>query len=235
MSAHSKGLLSTSVFRKQVVAITGIFLVLYIVAHLGGNLLIFAGPGALNAYAEALHEVEHVLWAMRVVLLAAFVIHIYMTIKLTQENRAAGAGRYAVSEPKGDWPLSRRTMVLTGLLVFFFFFFHLADFTFADHHGDASVVVTAEGEEKNLGLYGLVWNAFLDPWRSAFYVVAVIAVGMHLSHGIQSLFQSLGLTHPRYTPWIHKVSVLVGVIVAVSFALIPIYVLIRHHTIGVGV
>ncbi|MFP4192353.1 MAG: succinate dehydrogenase cytochrome b subunit [Candidatus Hydrogenedentota bacterium] len=235
MSAHSKGLLSTSIFRKQVVAITGIFLVLFIVGHLAGNLLIFVGPDALNTYAEKLRGLGPLLWVMRVALLAAFVIHIYMTIKLTQENRAAGAGRYAVSKPKGDWDLSARTMMLTGLLVFFFFFFHLADFTFTEHEGEASVVVTAEGDEKNLGLYGLVWNAFLDPWRSAFYVVAVIGVGMHLTHGIQSLFQSLGITHSRYTPWIHGISVLVGVVVAVGFALIPIYVLIRHHTIGVGV
>lgn len=235
MSVHSKGLLSTSVFRKQVVAITGIFLVLFIVGHLAGNLLIFVGPDALNAYAEKLKGLGPLLWVMRVALLAAFVIHIYMTIKLSQENRAAGAGRYAVSQPKGDRSLSARAMVLTGLLVFFFFFFHLADFTFTEHEGEASVVVTAEGDERNLGLFGLVWNAFLDPWRSAFYVAAVIGVGMHLTHGIQSLFQSLGITHPRYTPWIQKISVLVGVVVAVGFALIPIYVLIRHHTIGVGV
>ncbi len=234
MNSQLKALLSTSVFKKQVVALTGIFLVLFIIGHLAGNLLIFVGPDAFNTYAEKLHDLGALLWVARIVLLAAFVIHIYYTIKLTQENRQAGAGRYAVANPKGDWPFARKTMIYTGLLVFFFFFIHLYDFTFVDPEGEYSVVATSNGEE-NLGLYGLVWNSFLNPLRALFYVLAVIATGLHLSHGIQSLFQSLGLDHDGYTPAVRKTSVVLGAIVAVGFALIPVYVIVRHLTIGVGV
>ncbi len=233
MGLRPRILLSTSVFKKQIVAITSIFLVLYIIGHLAGNLLIFAGPEAFNAYAEKLHDLGGLLWVARIVLLAAFVLHVYFTIKLAQENRKAGLGRYAVANPKGDWPFARRTMIYTGLLVFFFFFVHLNDFTFADAEGEHSVVMTSNGEA-NLGLYGLVWNSFLDPFRAVFYVLAVFATGFHLSHGVQSLFQSLGLDHPRYTPTIRRLSVIIGAIVAVGFALIPVYVIIRHLITGVG-
>ncbi len=234
MSRSLRAFLQSSIFKKQIAAVTGIILVLFIIGHLAGNLLIFAGPQALNEYAEKVLELGPFLWSFRIGLLAAFVLHVYFTIRVTQENRAATAGRYAVTNPKGDWPFSRRTMVYTGLLVFFFLFLHLFDFTFADHHGEGSVVMTGDGA-MNLGLFGLVWNSFLNPLRSLVYILAVCAVGLHLSHGVQSLFQSLGVTHEHYTPLVQKGSIALGLVVAVGFSLIPIYVFIRHYTIGVGV
>lgn len=221
MDSHFKTALSSSIVRKQIVAITGIGLVLFIIGHLAGNLLLFLGPDAFNGYAEKLASLGAGLWAVRIGLIVFFVLHVYFTITLWHENRAARRERYEVEQAKGDQTFTRRYMVLTGLLVFAFLFFHLKDFTFGDHDGPASIM-----GEQSLGLFGLVWNSFQSFPRTLFYVAAVCCVGMHLSHGVQSLFQTLGLHHDRYSPLINKASVVLGVLVAAGFSFIPLAVLL---------
>ena len=216
--------LRSSIFRKQIVAITGLMMVGFIIAHLAGNLLIFVGAEALNGYTEVLHTLPELLWVARLGLIAALVAHVFFTIQLLRENRkSGGAGRYAVEgSRRGDISIARRFMILTGLIVFFFIGFHLWDFTISSKTGPATEI---DGTE--YGLYGLVWNSFkTSPIRVIFYVVAVSCVGMHLTHGIQSLFQSLGVNHERWTPMIQKASIALGAIIAIGFATIPIYVLI---------
>jgi len=218
----------SSVFRKQIVAITGLILVLFILFHLAGNLIIFLGPEHLNQYSEMLHALPELLWVARLVLLGAVGLHIYHTVRLYQENRKArGEQRYAVEGSKrGDLAFARKWMILTGLVVIFFLVLHLYDFTFTSHHGDHTVVPgAADGEP--LGLFGLVWNSFGNPLRGLVYIAAMACVGLHLSHGIQSLFQSMGWHHNRWMPLIMKVSVALGFIVAIGFSLIPIYILLK--------
>lgn len=220
----TRHVLRSSVFRKQIVAVTGLLMVLFIISHLAANLLIFIGPEALNGYTEVLHTLPELLWVARLGLIAALVAHVYFTLKLVLENRkSGGAGRYAVeASRRGDIPFARKFMALTGLIVFFFLFFHLNDFTIAEKTG---VQTEINGEE--YGLYGLVWNSFKNPLRDVFYIVAVCCVGMHLTHGIQSLFQSIGFHHERWTPIIMKTSVALGAVIAIGFSIIPIYVLVR--------
>lgn len=216
--------LRSSVFRKQLVAITGLLLVGFIMVHMAGNFILFLGPAAFNHYSEMLHAVPELLWIARAVLVVSVIVHIALTIHLTLENRASGGGgRYAVAATHGETNFAKKFMILTGALLFFFLFLHLSDFTIAGKTGPA---VELKGQEYEL--YGLVWNSFLNPLRVIVYLAAVWCVGMHLSHGIQSLFQSIGFYHDRYTPIIRSASLVLGAVVACGFSLIPIYVIVRN-------
>ncbi|GMU93214.1 MAG: succinate dehydrogenase Cd [Candidatus Hydrogenedentota bacterium] len=232
MSASFRTLVNSSVLKKQIVAITGLVLVLFILAHLSGNLLILLGPEIFNGYTETLHAVPELLWVARAGLIAAFIVHVYFTILVTMENREArahsgGPQRYAVEATHGRTNFVKKYMIYTGLFAFAFLMLHLADFTFPAKTGPKTEL---NGEA--MLLFGLVWNSFLQIPRSVIYIVAVWCVGLHLSHGIQSLFQSIGFFHDRYTPVIYKASWVVGIAVAAGFSLIPVYVILRHYTIG---
>jgi succinate dehydrogenase / fumarate reductase cytochrome b subunit len=173
---------------------------------------------------------------MRAGLIGAVLTHIALTIMLTLENRQARGGAYEILGDFGETSFAKKTMVYTGFLIFFFLFLHLADYTFADKTGPASDVVSrSSGETVNLGLFGLVWNSFLNPLRAAAYILAVCCVGLHVSHGIESFCQTLGAKPEGYMPIIRRVSVGVGILTAVGFSAIPLYVWIRHFTMGLGV
>jgi len=225
VSATITRLLGASIIKKQIVAITGLGLAGFVVFHLSGNLLIFLGPEAFNGYAEKFEKLGELKWLPRAGLILFAFLHVYFTILVVLENREARGSRYAVRNDFGSTSWAKKTMIYSGLLVFFFLFIHIGDFTLPEKTGPTTVVPgVADGE--SLGLYGLVWNSYLVWWRSLFYVIAVCCVGMHLSHGIQSVFQTMGINHPVYTPLIKRTSIAIGAVVAVGFASIPLFVLI---------
>lgn len=226
--------LGTSVAKKQVVAVSGLLLIGFILAHLSGNLTIFLGPDWLNGYAKHLEELGPLLWLMRSGLIVVAIVHITFTVLLTLGNRRARGTAYAVAGAKGGSNFAKRTMILSGLLLFSFLFLHLSDFTFSDKHGPASIVAGANAGE-SLGLYGIVWNAFLNPLRVAVYIIAMGCLGLHLSHGIQSFMQTLGLSDEAVIGRVTLAARTLAVIIAVSYGSIPVYVVVRHFTIGVGV
>lgn len=224
MNANLARYLHSSVLKKQIVAVTGLALVGFIILHLAGNFIIFLGPAAFNHYSEMLHAVPELLWIARVTLIVALIAHIYFTILVTIENRASGgANRYAVHATHGETNFAKKFMILTGALLFFFLFLHLSDFTIGEKTGPQTVL-----KDQPLALYGLVWNSFLNPLRVIVYLAAVWCVGMHLSHGIQSMFQSIGFYHDRYTPVIRNASLAIGAVVAGGFSLIPVYIIVRN-------
>lgn len=225
MSAAITQLLGASIVKKQIVAVTGLGLAGFIVFHLSGNLLIFLGPAAFNGYAAKMEALGEFKWLPRIGLVAVAILHVYFTVLVVLENREARKSRYAVTSNFGRTNWAKRTMVYSGLLVFFFIFIHLGDFTLPEKAGPATVI-EGVGDGEGLGLYGLVWNSFLVWWRSLFYVLAVCCVGMHISHGIQSVFQTVGVNHPVYTPLIQRASLAVGAVVALGFASIPLFVLV---------
>src|SRR5690554_3259413 len=183
------GFLTRSIGKKQVVALTGAALVVFIIFHLAGNLLVLGGRDLFNAYASRLGALGPLLWVARVALLAVFVTHIVFTVMLYLENRRARGVRYEVFKSKGADRFTTATMIYTGLLVLTFIFLHLYDFSLTDREGPKSVIEAA-GTTESQGLFGLVWNRFLNIPRSIFYILAVTPVGMHLSHGIHSSFQT---------------------------------------------
>ncbi len=225
--------LKRSIMKKQIVAISGLLLIGFLFAHLAGNMLLFGPPEGINEYAQKLQELGPILWLFRIGLALTFAVHISFTLWVALENRAARSGRYAVSNDRGGTDFATKTMVYSGLLIAVYLLLHLSDFAFGDHYGEATIVAGAETEE-SLGLYGLIWNSFIQPWRVVVYVFAVGVVGLHVSHGLQSFIQTLGFANDDVLPVLKTVSRIVGLLIALGYAAIPIYMIVRHYTIGIG-
>ena len=212
----------SSITKKQIVACTGLFLVLFILGHLSGNFLIFLGPNAYNGYAHHLRDLGPLLKVVQFLLFMIFVIHMSLTISLLIGNiRARGVRRYAVDCPVGERTWASRLIPFTGAYICAFVIRHLYDFAFADMHGPRSFI-----NGVGYDVYGVVYNTFKDPGNSGAYVLAVCFLGFHLAHGVQSLIQTLGFEHPVWSPRIRALSVWTGGLVALLYSSIPIYLLI---------
>lgn len=225
--------LSATVVKELIVGVTGLMLVLFVGAHLAGNILIYAGPASYNAYAAKLHAMGPLLWFMRLGLLVAFVTHIATAINLDIVNRQARVNRYAVNTYLGRKTVATRTMLASGIIIFLFVLFHIYDFALSDKTGPASIVPGVNNGQ-SLGLFGVVWNAFRDPVRVLFYVTAACAVGFHLSHAVASVWVTVGILRDEDTPVVDLVARILGVAVAVGFSSIPICVFLQIHFFGGG-
>src|SRR3989338_121586 len=190
--------LKSSIGKKQIVASTGLLLIFFVIGHLAGNLLIYLGPEVFNHYAEKLEHLRPGLNIVEFGLLAVFVIHLWLTAVIVIENYSARPVGYSVNKPAGDRSLAARLMPYTGTIILAFVIWHLLDFTFIDKEGPRSVL--ADG--KSYAIYGVVYNSFFDLAHSLLYIIAMVALGFHLSHGIQSFAQTFGFNHPKYTPMI---------------------------------
>ena len=218
-------LLNSSIAKKQTVAITGFLLIFFIITHLGGNLLIYAGPDVFNSYAHKLHSVGPLLLIPRIILFSVFMLHIFVIHILVIQNIKARGGlkRYAVEQAVGSRTLSERIIIWSGIYIFVFVIFHILDFAMADQHGIRSFI-----HGKSYGLYGLVFNSFKSPVHGVLYIFAVCFLGMHLSHGVQSIIQTCGF-RPRWEPMIKKCSNLFAWIMVIGYSSIPIYVYCLSH------
>lgn len=213
----------SSIGKKQIVATTGLMLILFLVGHLAGNLFFYLGPEAFNAYAEKLAHMRPGLYLVEFGLFVIFLIHILLTASIVIENRTARKTQYASSKTKVPRSLSTKIMPFTGSILLIFVIIHLFDFTFANKSGPLSVL--ADGHD--YGLYGVVYNTFRNPVHSAFYIVAMMCLGFHLFHGIQSFVQTFGFYHPRYTPMLKTMGHIAALAVAFGFSSIPVYVLLQ--------
>lgn len=217
-----KKYLNSSIGRKQVVAATGLMLILFVVGHLAGNLTFFFGPKLFNAYAHKLAHLRPGLYLIEGGLLFVFLIHIYFTVLLVHDNIRSRPIDYEVKKSTEQRSLATRLMPLSGVIVFLFVIWHLIDFTFADKNGAQSYLGNAP---INYELYGVVYNAFKNPLHSALYIIAMWAIGMHLSHGIESFSQTFGIKNLENALLIQRISNTAAVLVAGTFSLIPVYVL----------
>jgi len=189
----------SSLGKKTIVAVTGLVLVGFVVGHLLGNLTFFFGPDALNTYAMKLQALGPLLWVARIGLLAAVGLHIFFTMLLWKENQAATPQKYAIKAPMKT-TIFARTMRLSGLIVLAFVAFHLAHFTLGlINPSYAKLETTINGHEVH-DVYRMVVLGFQNPFVSAFYVLSLALVAFHLSHGVASLFQTLGLTSQTLRP-----------------------------------
>lgn len=207
--------LSTSVGKKQLMALTGLLFLLFLAVHLVGNLSIYRGSEAFVAYAEGLHALGGVLVLAEVGLLLCLIIHVTLGTILFFENRRARPVKYAVDKTGGGGrTLSSVTMPYTGLLILVFLAVHLTTFS---HHivdqTDRTVFVIARQVFAN-------WVFF------AFYLFSMVVVALHVRHGLWSAFQTAGANHPKYMPLIEKLSLIFAVIVGVGFGSIPFLILL---------
>jgi len=207
--------------KKAVMAITGVMLVGYVFVHLLGNLQIYSTDAEqINRYAAFLHNPANAaaLWAARSVLLLAVVLHVTASIQLWLQNRAARPIGYV---KKADVPTSyaARTMIWSGPIVGAFVIFHVLHLTVG-----AVMPLRELGPNLPDVRYNVI-NGFSNEWVSGFYILAMILLCLHLYHGMWSMFQSLGISHPRYTPLIRKAAAVLAILVAVGNCSIPIAVL----------
>jgi succinate dehydrogenase / fumarate reductase cytochrome b subunit len=214
-------LLFSSIGRKWIVALTGLLLVLFICGHLIGNLSIFFGSDAINAYGEFLHKIGELLWVVRIALLAAVFLHITCTILLWHENRVATPQKYAVTHDL-QTTIYARSMRLSGLVVLAFIIFHLAEFTWQLMNPEFKDWVDDQGRHD---VYRMVIAGFSNPFISGFYVIAIGLLAMHLSHGIGSLFQTLGLTTAKLRPLLENSGRVMASVIFLGYVSIPLAVL----------
>jgi succinate dehydrogenase / fumarate reductase, cytochrome b subunit len=205
--------LSTSVGKKQLMAVTGLLFLLFLATHLLGNLSIYAGGAAFVSYAEHLHALGNLLVAAEVAMALALTIHVITAIFLFSENRGARPVKYAVDKSGGGRTVSSQTMPYTGLLILGFIGVHLATFS---HH-----VV----DQATRNIFQIAVAVFSNRVYLAIYLMAMVIVAFHVRHGLWSALQTVGANHPKYMPFIQKVSLIFAVIVAIGFGSLPIVIL----------
>ncbi|HTL47953.1 MAG TPA: succinate dehydrogenase cytochrome b subunit [Verrucomicrobiae bacterium] len=210
--------IQSSIGKKAVMALSGLVLFGFIVAHLLGNLSIYAGPDGINAYAVHLRELGPLLWIARLVLITALLLHVGTAICLTRENRAARPVPY-VYKSSIQATYAARTMMVSGLIVLAFVIYHLLHFTFGVTHPQLAHLEDAKGRHD---VYTMVVKSFQNPVVALSYVVAQVLLAMHLSHGIYSLFQSLGLRHEKCFPMLKKAAFAVAWTIFAGYISIPL-------------
>jgi len=203
-------------------AVTGLLMVLFVVGHLAGNSTVFLGSNALNAYAQKLHEMAPVVWITRVVMLVAVITHLAISIQITLENEAATPQKYAVDRSLRA-TFASKSMIWTGLLLGVFIVGHLLHFTVRNLPG----TVLGVDALNRFDVYAMVTDAFRKASVSILYVVAMVALFLHLSHGVQSLFQTLGLSNDKLQPAYGTGGKVLSVIFLIGYGLIPVAILVR--------
>ncbi len=215
-ASRTAPLLTSSVGMKVVMAVTGIIFFGFVCIHMIGNLQVYLGPAAINHYAVFLRELFHgaALWIFRAVLLVSVILHVWAATVLTLDNwRARPVGYRKLRWRESDY--ASRTMGWSGPIILLFVVYHLMDFTFGNVHPGF-----VEGDVYHNFITGFqVWPV------SAFYILAMLALGFHLWHGVWSMLQTLGLAHPRYNVWRHVVAAVFAVIVTGGNISFPVAVL----------
>lgn len=204
---------STSVGKKQLMAITGILFLLFLAGHLAGNLTIYWGKNAFNSYAEHLHSLGVFLVIAEWGLIICAVIHIFTAVVLYFQNQGARPVKYAVDKTGGGGrTISSRTMPYTGLLILVFVAVHMATFShhFINQHGRTIFQIASE--------------VFSNKAYIAFYAISMVVLGFHVRHGLWSAFQTVGANHPKYMPFIEKLSILFAFIVGIGFGMLPVII-----------
>lgn len=215
MQSRTLTLYQTTIGKKVVMAASGIILVGFVFAHMLGNLQVYGGADMLNAYAAGLRKIPALLWVARLVLLGAVFAHAWSAIQLTQLNRQARPQSYRVKKNLTTNPAAV-TMVFGGLALALFIVYHVAHLT---------VGVGVPGGFDHTNVYGNVIASFSVWWITAIYMLAQIALGLHLYHGTWSLFQTLGLNHPRYNAMRRTLATGLSGLVLIGNISIPVSVL----------
>ena len=205
---------SSTIGKKVVMAVTGIVLVGYILAHATANLLIFVGASALDAYAAKLRTMPLLLWGVRALLLVSVVLHVVAAAQLAARVRSARPTPYHRLEPQTSSAASR-TMRWGGVAILLFVVYHILHFTTGQAHPDFV----------HLAPYHNVTTAFRVWWVAAIYVAAMLALAMHLYHGTWSMFQTLGIEHARVNIARRRLATVLAVLVPLAFVTVPIAVL----------
>lgn len=211
----------SSIGAKVTMAVTGLVLFGFVVAHLIGNLQFLMGADKINAYAKMLADSAALLWLARGVLLVAFVLHVVTGLRLARRNRSARPVAYRKEDTVAA-TFASRSMVFSGLTLLAFVVYHLLHFTFGVTNPEhfARKGMGAGGHD----VHAMMVSSFAVPAIAIAYAAFQIVLYLHLRHGVQSMAQTLGFHHGRYTPWVRTLSVLIAIAIAGGNALLALSV-----------
>ncbi len=229
---NPKDIQVSSVIKKLLTGITGLSLVMFLIAHLIGNLTLFAGPEVFNAYAQFLHHFMHGMFIRfaEVGLLGMFLLHIWSAVSVQMSKRRARPARYAVEADAGG--ASKKSfhslnMLVSGGIILLFVLVHLNHFKYADH--DATMRLSSGVEVNNV--YQLVVGSFQANFGYVlFYMLAMGVLCSHLMHGIWSAFQSIGFTRPSTLPYLNLIGMAIAIAISVGFFLLPLLIFMMRGT-----
>ena len=210
----------SSLGKKYIMAISGFLLFLFVIVHMLGNLQVYLGPEPMNAYGALLKSKPALLWTARVGLFITAVLHIWSALHLAAENRAARPEPYAEGKPIAT--LASRTILVSGLIIFAFIIYHLMHFTLGVTNPDFMELRDPLGQHD---VYRMTVEGFRNPWVSAFYIVSMGLLFLHLSHGVSSLFQSLGIRRKATVAAFNRFARISAIVVFIGNCSIPISIL----------
>jgi succinate dehydrogenase / fumarate reductase cytochrome b subunit len=209
--------MQSSIGQKLVMAATGVILSLFVLGHMTGNLLAFQGPGPIRKYAEGLRMFPALLWAVRLGLLAAVGLHIWSYWVLSRKSWAARPSGYRVTVyEESSW--ASRTMRWTGPILLAFIIYHLL-------HMTLGLKALHPDFDHNYNVYHNLVTGLSVAWVGAFYIVAALALGFHLWHGIWSTFQTIGISQPRYESLARRLATIFTIVVVGGFVAVPLAIL----------
>ena len=219
---------NSSIGKKLIVALTGLFLLLFLLGHLIGNLVVFMGPEPFNAYAYFLHHMAHGagIWAFRIVMLVMLGAHIIATVALTKQNKAARKSYECNTTIQAS--TSSRYMILTGLTILAFFIYHMLHFTVRagnEYDNPALYTFLLDGKEVH-NAWKMVIDGFSVWYVSLFYIISMTLLASHLVHGFQSVFQTLGLRSKKTAATLQQLSLAYAAFIWIGFVSIPVAILL---------
>jgi len=222
----------SSLGKKYLMAVSGCVLFLFVVAHLLGNLQVFLGPEAINRYGSFLQSNVELLWPARIVLLLMLGLHVWSATKVSLENKAARPITYAEHQPVGS-SYASRTMLMSGTIIFVFVIYHLLHYTVMVRAVNLTGRDFAAKPEfyDALGrhdIFKMMVVGFNNGWVSGFYMLGIALLCLHLSHGVSSMFQSLGWKNKAYGPFLDRSARGVACLIFIGYTSIPVAILLGY-------
>jgi succinate dehydrogenase / fumarate reductase cytochrome b subunit len=207
-------------------SVTGFFMFLFVIGHLAGNLQVFLGPESINRYGHFLQSNPELIWPARIVLLIFLLLHVWAAVKLSAENKAARPVAYAEWKPVGSTYASR-TMLMSGLIVLVFIIYHLLHFTVQTKYVNLTGqnFVDFTDPAKRHDIFRMMVVGFENVWVCGFYILGMALLALHLSHGVSSMFQSLGWKNAAYGPFLDRMSRVIAVLIFLGYTSIPAAIL----------
>jgi len=211
----------SSLGKKYVMAVSGLLLFLFVIVHMLGNLQVYLGPEQMNNYAALLKSKPALLWSFRIGLFVLAVLHISSALQLASENRHARPERYAVGKPIATF--ASRTILVSGLILFAFIIYHLMQFTLGVTNPE--YMQLRELATGHHDVYRMTILGFSNPWVTAFYIISMGLLCLHLSHGVSSSFQSLGLRNKANVRGVQRFAQIAALVIFIGNCSIPISIL----------
>lgn len=216
-------IISSTLGKKYLIAVTGLIWSLFVMQHMLGNLLILVGPEAYNSYSHAITSNPLLLYGGEAVLLLSLLAHIGLAISINLENKKArGVSYYMTANGEKAPSFASRTMVYTGSIILVFAVYHILTFKYG-----AFYTATYDGVEMR-DIHRLVIEVFQNPAYVLGYILCMMVLALHLSHGVSSMFQSWGFNHPKHTPCLEKFGYVYALIVAAGFIAQPLYAMMQR-------